>query len=139
MANTEPLEIDGGTRPDGGTYSGTDLTTILMRDYLDKIGFFDKFTIGQETEKIFGVKGTVKANGVSTDGRYVTIKYETDTGSGSGIKEVRISSDGVTVNGRPIVDVETGEDGAVSKIRLNLQMSTYGGEGNQTVIPAMPS
>jgi len=106
-ANTGPLETDGGKG------AGADLTTILMRDYLDKIGFFDKFTVGQDTEEVFGVKGTVKDNGVAWDGRYVTIEYKAEIGKGSGIKEVRIAADGVTVNGRPIVDVVIGEDGAV--------------------------
>jgi uncharacterized protein YjbI with pentapeptide repeats len=112
-ANIEPIETDGGTRTDGRTNPGTDLTTIFMRDYLKKIGFFDKFVIGQETEKLFGAKGTIKAKGESNDGPYVTIVYKADTGKGSGVKEVRISPDGATVNGYLIVDVEASEDGAV--------------------------
>jgi len=36
----EPLETDGGTRPDGRAIPGADLTSILTSDHLDKIGFF---------------------------------------------------------------------------------------------------
>jgi len=105
-ANTGPLEVDVGLK------SGTDLTTILMRDYLYKIGFFDKFTIGQEVE-VFGVKGTVKAKGESR-GPYVTIEFKVDTEKDSVVKEVRISPSGVSMmNGFPLVDFETGEDGTV--------------------------
>jgi len=105
--NIEPLEVARG--PKSGIY----LKSILIRDYLEKSGFFDKFAIGQETDKVFRIKGIVKDKGVSNDGSYVTIEYKADTGSGSGVKEVRITADGATVNGRSIVDVETGEDGAV--------------------------
>jgi len=111
-ANTEPLQTYEGRRSNGRVL-GTDLTTILMKDYLEKIGFFNEFMVGQETNKVFGVKGTVTANRESTHGHYVTIRYTTGTGIGSRIKEVIISADGATVNGDPIVDVETREDGGV--------------------------
>jgi len=110
--NTEPLEIEGGTKPDGSAYPGTDLTTILMRDYLEN-GFFDKFVVGQETDKVFEVKGTVTANEESTHGRYVAIEFEANTVSGRRVKEVRITADGARVNGKLIVGVETREDGAI--------------------------
>jgi uncharacterized protein YjbI with pentapeptide repeats len=104
---TEPLEIDNGEGP------GLDLTTILMRDYLEKIGFYDEFVIGQETDKVFRVKGTVKDKRVSNGRHCVIIRYEVDTGNGIEVKDIKISSDGATVNRRSIVDVEFGEDGAV--------------------------
>jgi len=132
--NIEPLEIITG----GGTRSGTDLTTILMRDYLEKIGFFDQFVIGQETDKVFGVKGTVKDNGLASDGRYVTIEYKADTRRGSGVKEVRITADGATVNGRAIVGVETGEDGAV-KLLYKHGDEVWGTPINLPTISVKPS
>jgi len=107
--NTEPLEIV--TR--GETRSGTDLTTILMRDYLENIGFFDKFVIGQEVEA-FGVKGTVKEKGESThSGPYVTLEYNMNEGKSV---EVTIDAQGPTVYNHRIIDVEIGEDGAVNLI-----------------------
>lgn len=113
LEGNEPLKIFLGKRPDGGTYLGTRVTTIFMRDHLEEIGFYDDFTIGQETERAFRAKGIVNDKGVANDGPYVTIRYEVDTGKGIIVRDVRISSDGAKVNERSIVDFETDEDGAV--------------------------